>query len=105
MIRVKRSLARRLSESESDRRDPVDVASHADRILAPRGWTHAMWRAWSDPGDRRRTASSAWSEAWCDGHGPLDAVGDPGGVGVEIESDVAVLVVDPREPLVDDLDD
>ena len=69
------------------------------------GWTHAMWRAWSDPGDRRGTASSVWSEAWCDGHGPLDAVGDPGGVGVEIESDVAVLVVDPREPLVDDLDD
>jgi hypothetical protein len=101
-----RSSARRLSESESNRRrDPVDVASHAARILAPRGWMHAMWRAWLDPGDRRGTASSVWSEAWCDGRGPLDAVGDPGGVGVEIESDVAVLVVDPREPLVDDLDD
>jgi hypothetical protein len=46
-----------------------------------------------------------WPEARCDRHGPLDPVGDPGGVVVEIEPDVAVLVVDPREPLVDDLDD
>jgi hypothetical protein len=28
---------------------------------------------------------------------PLDPVGDPGGVAVEVEPDVSVLVVDPRE--------
>ncbi len=46
-----------------------------------------------------------WPEARCDRHGPLDPVGDPGRVIVEIESDVAVLVVDPRESLIHDLDD
>lgn len=53
----------------------------------------------------RGCASGVRPEARCDRHGPLDPVGDPGGVVVEIEPDVAVLVVDPRESLVDDLDD
>ena len=53
----------------------------------------------------RGRASGVRPKARCDGDGPLDPVGDPGGVGVEVEPDVAVLVVDPREPLVDDLDD
>jgi hypothetical protein len=48
--------------------------------------------------------SCVWPEARCNRHGSLDPVGDPRGVVPEIEPNVAVLVVDPREPLVDDLD-
>src|SRR5579864_3840311 len=43
-------------------------------------------------------------KARCDGYGPLNPVGDASRVVVEIEADVAVLVVDPRKLLIDDLD-
>jgi len=52
-----------------------------------------------------RSPSAPWPQARGDRHRPLDPVGNPGRVVVEVEPDVAVLVVDPREPLVDDLDD
>ena len=60
--------------------------------------------------DRERAAGGAGgfsrvsAMARCDRHGPLDPVSDPGGVIVEIEPDGPVLVIDPRKPLVDDLD-
>jgi hypothetical protein len=84
--------------------DPAHVPAgrRSSGVHRARGRSH---RRKDRPHSLTGRASGLRPKARRKGYGSLDPLGDPGGVSVEIEPDVAVLVVDPREPLVDNLDD